>query len=187
MIFSRGDAQAGDESSRDGRRTNDRIGQQERGDFLLFDLGQHRAALERRIVILEFDARQAIDLEQRLVAKARLGLDNRQPAPDRAEMANAIGRRPDAVYMPHHRLAELDSALEKVGIVAAGHAQNVRAAIGIAFGQRRIAGGDELHAITGLDQPAHKVRDVRAGPFGAGHNVKGGIEHGGLGVHRGLL
>jgi len=137
-------------------------------------------------VILEFDAGQAIDLEQGLVAEARFGLDNRQPAPDRAKVAHGV-----IVFrfeVLHHGLPKLDGALEKVGVVARRHAQDVCAAIGVALGERGVACGDELHAIARVYQSAHKVRDVRAGPFGAGDDVKSGIEHGGsVGIHQGLL
>ena len=79
--------------------------------------------------------------------------------------------------MARHGLAELDSALEIVRIVADRHPHDLRAAVDVALRQRRVASRNQLNRVAGVHQPARKVGDVRAGPLGAGHDVESGVKH----------
>jgi len=168
------DAQAGDVLSGHPRRADDVVGQVQGGHLLVFDLVQDGGPFQGRVVVLQFDTGQAVDLEQGPVAVLLPGLDQGVATPDGTEMGHGV--TVPVSQVSGHRLGKAHGPPQEVGLLG-DHPFQAGSVVGILGRQGRIASGDHLHVVPGLDQAFDEIGDVGAGSLGAGHHVESGVEH----------
>ncbi len=150
------------------------VGQVQGGHLLMFDLVQDGGPFQGRVVVFQFDAGQAVDLEQGSVAVLLPGLDQGVATPDGAEMGHGVTMAVGQV--PGHRFGKAHGPPQEIGLLG-DHPFQAGSVVGILSRQAWIASGDQLHVVPGLDQAFDEIGDVGAGPLGAGHHVESGVEH----------